>query len=566
MSQPLSAAHGTRVAVLIVSCLVAHAVTVSPTFAALGPTDSELDQIGVTDLNNRLGAAAPTGAGIAVSHVEAGGYVSEDGSTFEYAYTPEASQPFFVGRNFTLKSGPGISTNHATNMGAHWYGDNGIAPGVTEIDVYSAELYWGDDLLQNGSKLLPSIETQRVQNHSWIIPSGGASTSYTTDILRRFDYMLDRDGVVAAVGINNRSDSLFPLALANSYNSIAVGRSNGNSSLGPTTLDTPGRTKPDLVAPARNTSTASSWVSSAATLLLETAGSDAGAARPETIKATLLAGATKGEFDLTGATPDTFDDWSHTPDRPLDLRFGAGELNIDNAHRILTAGEKRVGVYDNGTTGWDYDNINAGASQLYFFDVHPNATIESLSIAATWHRKFDVDTEGTSAIFDPLLANIDLRLYEVDDLSLVSVIDSSVSTVDNVEHIYREGLAGGRYAIEVVSDKKWDFALAWHTILEPTAPGDANYDGLVDGLDYLIWAEHYGESGATASDGDFDGNGTIDGHDLLVWGGYFGEGGEAIPGAGGTAIPEPSSALLALLGSLAFALTGRRRRCLAMQR
>jgi hypothetical protein len=512
--------------------------------------------IGVTDLINRLGTAAPTGAGIPVSHIEAGGYVSADGITFEYAYTPETTQPFFAGRDFTFKSGPGVFTNHATNIGAHWYGNNGIAPGVTDIDLYSAERYWGGDHLQNGSKLLPSVETQRVQNHSWIIPAGAASTPFATDVLRRFDYMLDRDGVVAAVGVNNGSTSAFPLGLANSYNSIAVGHTEGRSSLGPTTLDTPGRSKPDIVAPARHVSEATSWISAAATLLLETAGSNAHATQPETIKAALLAGATKGEFDLSGATSDTLDNWSHTPQQPLDLRYGAGELNVDNSHRILSAGEFEGGASDVGITGWDFDTIVAGEPKLYFFDVHPDATIDSLSIIATWNREFDVDTKGASAVFNPRLANIDMRLYEADGFTLSAILDTSASTIDNVEHIYREDMAGGRFAIKVTSDQTWDFSLAWQAILGTAAPGDANYDGEVDGLDYLVWADHFGEIMASLSDGDFNRDQTVNGLDLIVWLENYSGAPDANPLQG--AIPEPSSALLATVGLLVIALRRRR--------
>jgi hypothetical protein len=556
MPQSLLTFRGARVATLLVAYLVWHTVAAAPAFAVLGPTDAELDLIGVTDLINRLGASAPTGAGIPVSHVEAGGYVSDDGVTFQYAYTPETTQPFFAGRDFTYKSGPSVSTNHATNIGAHWYGNNGIAPGVTDIDLYSAERYWGADLLQNGSKLLPNVETQRVQNHSWIIPAGAASTSFTIDVLRRFDYMLDRDGVVAAVGVNNGSTSLFPLGLANSYNSIAVGHTTGRSSLGPTTLDTTGRSKPDIVAPARHVSEATSWISAATTLLLETAGSNTHAAHPETIKAAMLAGATKGEFDLSGATGSTLDDWSHTTQQPLDFRYGAGELNVDNSHRILSAGEFEGGASDVGIRGWDFDTIEAGEPKLYFFDVHPNATIDSLSIIATWNREFDVDTKGASAVFNPLLANIDMRLYEADGFTLGTILDTSANTIDNVEHIYREDMAGGRFAIEVTSDQTWDFSLAWQTILGTAAPGDANYDGQINGLDYLIWADHYGETMAAFSDGDFNGDQTVDVFDLLLWVENY----SGAPGANPlqTAIPEPSSALLATVGLVVLTLRRRR--------
>ena len=52
---------------------------------------------------------------------------------------------------------------------------------------------------------------------------------------------------------------------------------------------------------------------------------------------------------------------------------------------------------------------------------------------------------------------------------------------------------------------------------DPTA-GDANGDGKVDGLDYVIWLNNYGQqTGNGAKDGDFNGDGKVDGVDYVIW-------------------------------------------------
>jgi len=55
----------------------------------------------------------------------------------------------------------------------------------------------------------------------------------------------------------------------------------------------------------------------------------------------------------------------------------------------------------------------------------------------------------------------------------------------------------------------------------PTAsvgkPGDANGDGKVDGLDYVIWLNHYGQNLSGATVGDFNSDGKVDGLDYVVW-------------------------------------------------
>src|ERR1700684_916064 len=74
-----------------------------------------------------------------------------------------------------------------------------------------------------------------VQNHSWI-----GTTTGTDDgdnyVLRAFDFMIDRDGVVACVPLNNGTGPM-PVFMANCYHAISVGLLNGQHSLGGSTAD-----------------------------------------------------------------------------------------------------------------------------------------------------------------------------------------------------------------------------------------------------------------------------------------------------------------------------------------
>ncbi len=56
----------------------------------------------------------------------------------------------------------------------------------------------------------------------------------------------------------------------------------------------------------------------------------------------------------------------------------------------------------------------------------------------------------------------------------------------------------------------------------PTAssaiPGDGNFDGRVDGLDFVIWVDNYGNSNVHgAHDGDFNNDEKVDGLDFVIW-------------------------------------------------
>lgn len=79
-------------------------------------------------------------------------------------------------------------------------------------------------------------------------------------------------------------------------------------------------------------------------------------------------------------------------------------------------------------------------------------------------------------------------------------------------------------------------------------PGDATLDGEVDGADYTVWADHYLQSANRgALDGDFSNDGLVDGGDYTIWADHFSP---AAPPSAGSIVPEPTTFLLAVLGSV----------------
>ena len=238
--------------------------------------------------------------------------------------------------------------------------------------------------------LLPSTTSDRVANHSWV----GAATEATVnvEILKRLDWVIDRDEYIQVVAMNNGSGSATEPLLGSSFNAIAVGLSNGNSTHGSyplaTTPTTPyasdSRTRPDLVAPADYTSSATPIVASAAALLVEVGHKNPAlstdplvqsttnrngdpiynAERSEVVKAALMAGASRTSPNLTNnITPQGY---VVDTDNGLNSSYGAGQLNIYNSYHIIAAGEQNSlqdapGTYGNiGSTGFDYDPYFGG--------------------------------------------------------------------------------------------------------------------------------------------------------------------------------------------------------------
>ena len=89
-------------------------------------------------------------------------------------------------------------------------------------------------------------------------------------------------------------------------------------------------------------------------------------------------------------------------------------------------------------------------------------------------------------------------------------------------------------------------------IFNELAPADENADfdgdGIVSGLDFLIYQQNVGLTGQTDnSNGDANGDGTVGTADLAIWETQYATSPTV---AAAAAVPEPSSALLLVVASL----------------
>jgi hypothetical protein len=165
-------------------------------------------------------------------------------------------------------------------------------------------------------------------------------------------------------------------------------------------------------------------------------------------------------------------------------------LNVYNSYNLLKAGQHAASSTSTvSSTGWDYASVTQGSNQYYYFDVTGNSS-DQLSVMLTWD---EVITNARSYLWIPTvtLPHLNLKLFGANGFTLGSMIDSSVSAVDNLQCIYQTALLPGRYALEVSSlSGSANYALAWQSAITSYAAGDTNHDGVVNSLDIDAIYQH----------------------------------------------------------------------------
>lgn len=401
-------------------------------FAAANAFSADLNTIGVTTLWNF--EPALTGGTVRVAHVEAAG----PGWQVNPAAVGQAQSLFTwlssAGSATTFPNALGSESAHADSVGLELYGAaGGVAPGVAHVDNYEANFFL-NSIVPNQTAI-----PAKVANQSFVVGSE------ETIIDRNYDRYAARYNVLFVSGAGNGGP---PQSPATAYNGLAVAALGGLTSVGPTLN---GRCKPDLTVAAGYTSFSTPQVAGAAAILLQAAargdggsGTATDLADIRTVKALLLNGAQK-PFG-----------WTNSSSTPLDLRHGAGILNVFQSYRQLRAGRQVAALSQsipvgnphlpppptNAITsrrGWDYatnvSTITEDGIRHYYFNL-TGASNRTLTATLVWNRQ-----QSQTAIND-----LDLFLYRVPDNTLVA---ASLSLVDNVEHLCVTNLPPGQYNLQV---------------------------------------------------------------------------------------------------------------------
>ncbi len=99
----------------------------------------------------------------------------------------------------------------------------------------------------------------------------------------------------------------------------------------------------------------------------------------------------------------------------------------------------------------------------------------------------------------------------------------------------------GIYRVQLIAENGAgaQAATAYGYVEVSLTPGDATGEGVVDGADYTVWADHYKQPGIWRQ-GDFNGDSFVDGADYTIWADSYAEAG---PGASGKSTLAEAGAL-----------------------
>jgi hypothetical protein len=436
------------------------ALLAAPLFAAAPARADVLDLIGYRDLVNRPDTLPITpGTGVPVAQVEVPTANTND-------YTPDTSATQFAGKQFTNRSGtPSGTSGHATMVATLFYGNTSAAPGVSDVALFSAQSFL-DGLLRTGrASRAPGRVGATVVNNSWI--AGYASDSANVEAVRRLDDLINRDDVLVFNAVGNTPADPFPKLLATSYNGVSVGTPTG--SVGPVAFDSPApRIKPDLIVNAGTTSEATAVASGAGALLRSVAIYHDLPAGELAIKSILMASADRDAGWLRGR-PTGKDNAAS----PLDFAQGAGQLRVDQAYDVLTAGQQPAGTAAPATAGWDYARTPRARHHSVTYTIHVDDTLPTWDAVLTWNRVIAAGQSDGSYSTEPTTPDFDLALYR-NKRGGRRLLAYSNSPADNVESLQLADLPAGDYQLVLNSDYRTYYALAWYADPNGATPVSTN--------------------------------------------------------------------------------------------
>ena len=157
---------------------------------------------------------------------------------------------------------------------------------------------------------------------------------------------------------------------------------------------------------------------------------------------------------------------------PLDFQQGAGQLRVDHAYDVLTAGHQSVESPILAEAGWDYARTPRKRHTVSYA-LHVDQALSNWDAVLTWNRLIAGVQDDGSYDTEAATADLDLALY-LNKRGGKRLIAYSNSPADNVESLQVADLAAGDYQLVLTTDARAYYALAWYANPDNTSAATAN--------------------------------------------------------------------------------------------
>lgn len=190
-------------------------------------------------------------------------------------------------------------------------------------------------------------------------------------------------------------------------------------------------------------------------------------------------------------------------------------------------------------------------SQTLQFDIDFGIVAPDGSSLSQQYAIFNLLQSGASAKLDldSFVAAGDTSVFTTDLATFANLLPGNFNVFELDFDSSTSGVFSATWDL-MVSDEDLPGAQSTQMTLNSSGcvalPGDANLDGIVDGLDFIIWNDHKFTGGTNFQLGDFNFDGITDGQDFILWN----ENKFQSLGCQTMAVPEPG--FCAMMWMLAF--------------
>jgi hypothetical protein len=185
---------------------------------------------------------------------------------------------------------------------------------------------------------------------------------------------------------------------------------------------------------------------------------------------------------------------------------------------------------------------------LTFFGSHSYSLDRTTIYKVYTDNTFSTLVNSTTLNVDDPAADGHPDVYNIDTVATISGLSPQDGNSLYIEFVGTTGKEGYLNELRIVGN----------TFLS-NVTGDYNNNGKVDAADYTVWRDHLNQSYTLLNRDPLNGTGVVSPADYTSWKTHFGNSGSGGGAYAAGAVPEPSTMLLSLLASLAFASLSMRR-------